>query len=568
MNQQTIPSHTTTGAKFVRAVRRFITSESGLKAKLMFSSLVILLFCINGLNVLNNYVGRDFMTAIAERNTTAFIRQTFFYLSVFAASTLVAVISRFLEERLGLLWREYITRRTIRQYLFQGTYYRLESRGELANPDQRIADDIRTFTVTALSFVLMGLNSSFTIVAFSGVLWSISPLLFGVAVAYAALGSYFTFVLGRPLIKLNYDQLDKEANFRSGLIHVRENAESVLLAKREGRIISLLLRRLEDLLANIRRIIAVNRNMGFFTTGYNWVIQIIPALIVAPAYISGKIEFGVITQSAAAFMMLVGAFSLIITQFQSISNFAAVVARISAMVDAMEKPPSGVNIKVAISDETNLVVYENVTIVSPQDGKDLLKALSLTIRAGTRVLIAGTSEAGKTALFKATAGIAATGRGRIIRPSTPFIQFLAERPYLPPGTLKEALVPTILSSKISNDHLYDLFKELNLESVLARTNGFDTEHDWATVFSLGEQQLLSFIHIFLAAPRFIFLDHPSSALRPDQIRMIFDFLNRHSITYFTVEDSENEIEFYDALLEINEKGQWAWRPFSAGSTAA
>jgi len=568
MNQQTIPSHTTTGAKFVRAVRRFITSESGLKAKLMFSGLVILLFCINGLNVLNNYVGRDFMTAIAERNTTAFIRQTFFYLSVFAASTLVAVISRFLEERLGLLWREYITRRTIRQYLFQGTYYRLESRGELANPDQRIADDIRTFTVTALSFVLMGLNSSFTIVAFSGVLWSISPLLFGVAVAYAALGSYFTFVLGRPLIKLNYDQLDKEANFRSGLIHVRENAESVLLAKREGRIISLLLRRLEDLLANIRRIIAVNRNMGFFTTGYNWVIQIIPALIVAPAYISGKIEFGVITQSAAAFMMLVGAFSLIITQFQSISNFAAVVARISAMVDAMEKPPSGVNIKVAISDETNLVVYENVTIVSPQDGKDLLKALSLTIRAGTRVLIAGTSEAGKTALFKATAGIAATGRGRIIRPSTPFIQFLAERPYLPPGTLREALVPTILSSKISNDHLYDLFKELNLESVLARTNGFDTEHDWATVFSLGEQQLLSFIHIFLAAPRFIFLDHPSSALRPDQIRMIFDFLNRHSITYFTVEDSENEIEFYDALLEINEKGQWAWRPFSAGSTAA
>jgi putative ATP-binding cassette transporter len=183
-------------------------------------------------------------------------------------------------------------------------------------------------------------------------------------------------------------------------------------------------------------------------------------------------------------------------------------------------------------------------------------------------LIAGTSEAGKTAFFKATAGIVAAGRGRIIRPSTPFMQFLAERPYLPPGTLREALVPTILSSKISNDHLFGLFKELNLESVLARANGFDTEHDWITFLSLGEQQLLSFIHIFLAAPRFIFLDHPSSALKPDQIRMIFDLLNRHSITYFTVEDSENEIEFYDALLEINEKGQWAWRLFSAGSTAA
>ncbi|WP_245425683.1 SbmA/BacA-like family transporter [Rhizobium sp. H4] len=217
------------------------------------------------------------------------------------------------------------------------TYYHLDVSGQLANPDQRIADDVRAFTSTTLSFVLLVFNGTLTIVAFSSVLWSISPLLFVVAVLYAASGSYLTILLGRPLINLNYDQLDEEANFRSSLIHVRENGESIILERGEGRQQILLSHRLDRLVANFRRITAVNRNVGFFTTGYNWLIQIIPALIVAPAFIRGDIELGMITQSGAAFAMLVGAFSLIVTQFQSISNFAVVVARLNSLLEAIEK---------------------------------------------------------------------------------------------------------------------------------------------------------------------------------------------------------------------------------------
>jgi vitamin B12/bleomycin/antimicrobial peptide transport system ATP-binding/permease protein len=205
----------------------------------------------------------------ADRNKAEFIRQALFYIGVFGASTVVAAIVRFAEERLGLLWREFLTRRCVRFYLANATYYRLDASTELAHPDQRIAEDVRAFTVTTLSFVLMALNSSFTIVAFSGVLWSISPLLFVVAVLYAACGSSLTIVLGRPLIKLNSDQLDKEASFRSGLIHVQQNAESIMLAHREGRQAKRLLNQLEDLVANFRRITVINRNVGFITTGYN-----------------------------------------------------------------------------------------------------------------------------------------------------------------------------------------------------------------------------------------------------------------------------------------------------------
>ena len=315
MDGQQIPLKVT-AVRFVRAVRDFASSDVGKKAKLMFAGLAALLFGVSGLNVVNNYVGRNFMTAIAERQTTEFIRQAIFYVGVFAALTVVGVIARFAEERLALLWREFLTRRAVNLYLADGAYYRLDVSGQLTNPDQRIADDVRAFTVTTLSFVIMLFSSTLTVVTFSSVLWSISPLLFVVAVLYAACGSYMTIVLGRPLINLNYDRLDKEASFRSSLIHVRENAESVMLTRGEERQKALLLHRLDDLVANFRRITAVNRNVGFFTGGYNWMIQIVPALIIAPAFIRGDIEFGVITQSGAAFAMLVGAFSLIVTTVQ------------------------------------------------------------------------------------------------------------------------------------------------------------------------------------------------------------------------------------------------------------
>jgi putative ATP-binding cassette transporter len=499
------------------------------------------------------------MTAIADRNQAEFIWQAILYIGVFAASTIVVVVSRFIEENLSLLWREFITRRAIAFYLAQGTYYRLYTSGEFANPDQRIADDVRAFTVTTLSFVLMLLNSSFTVVAFSGVLWSISPLLFIVAVLYAAGGSYLTIILGRPLIRLNYDQLDKEANFRSTLIQVRENAEALKLAHGEDRFAVRLLRRFEELVVNFRQIIVINRNLGFFTTGYNWLIQIIPALIVAPSFIAGEVEFGVITQSAMAFSMLLGAFSLIITQFQSISSFTAVVARLHSLMEAVEQAQATTGSALQISEEDGRVAYERLTLLSPQDGRPLLKDLSLSIPYGTRALIAGSNEAAKVALFRATAGLWTTGTGRIICPGADRMLWLAERPYLPPGTLREILVGTVPEPTITDDRLLGMLRGLNLESVLARVGGLDKERDWDTVLSLSEQKLLACIQILLAAPRFAFLDRPDTALSADQVNQILKLLADHSISYLTIGEVDESLDCYDAVLEIADDGGWQWK---------
>ncbi|WP_114433129.1 ABC transporter ATP-binding protein/permease, partial [Phyllobacterium bourgognense] len=364
---------------------------------------------------------------------------------------------------------------------------------------------------------------------FSGVLWSISPFLFVVAVVYAAGGSYLTIALGRPLIKLKYDQLDKEASFRSGLIHVRERAEAIMVARNEAQQNVRLLQRLDDMVANFREITAINRNVGFFTTGYNWLIQIIPALIVAPAFIRGDVEFGVITQSAAAFAMLVGAFSIIVTQFHSISYFAAVVSRLSALLQAIEQShPPGSPLAIQIVENEGALVFEHLFLLSSTDGEPLIRDLSVSIGLGTRVLITGPNQAGSVALFKAMAGIPTAGSGRIIRPGAGGILFLPQQPYLMPGTLRQTLVPPDKSDDISDDRILHLLHKFNLD--VGQTGGLDKESDWDAVLSLREQQLLALIGIILAGPRFVFLDRLDTTLGAEEFRKILHTLSKHSIT--------------------------------------
>ncbi len=365
MSEQAVPINRQTGERFVRVVKSFLSSEVRWHALGLFAVLIGFLFVISGLNVVNSYVGRDFMTAISTRDRAGFVRLAFLYVGVFAASTVVAVFQRFAEERLGLLWRAWLTGRLITFYLAGRTYYWLKEAGTVDNPDQRIAEDVRAFTATTLSFTLIFLNGTFTVVAFSGVLWKISRLLFVVAVGYAALGSLMTILLGRPLVGLNYRQLDREANLRSALNHVHEHAESVALLRWEGQLTARLHRRLGDVVDNFRRITSVNRNLGFFTTGYNYLIQIIPALIVAPLYIRREVEFGVVTQSAMAFSQLLGAFSLIINQFQSISSFAAVVARVDALGEAVEHTTAPDLSAIETAEDPDRLAFERLTLRAP-----------------------------------------------------------------------------------------------------------------------------------------------------------------------------------------------------------
>ncbi len=581
-----VPLDRLTVDRLLGGVKAFIASPVGGKAKTLFFLLLLGMVGINGLNVVNSYVGRDFITSIENRDMGGFVGWAIIYVGVFALTTITAVLFRFCEERLGLLWREWLTARMVTLYLDHRTYYRLDSSGEIANPDQRIADDIKAFTVTTLSFTLMFLNGTFTVVAFSGVLWSISPLLFMVAVLYAAGGSYLTVRLGRPLVGLNYSQLDKEANFRADLIHVRENAESVALLHRERRLKVRLFNHLDALISNFRHIIAVNRNLGFFTTGYNYLIQIIPALIVAPLFIRGEVEFGVITQAAMAFAQLLGAFSLIVTNFQSISAFAAVIARVGSLGEALQdgdgpapdesaKPAQSESAKddsiISVREEEGILAFQNLTLISPQSGQILLNDLCVSIPKGTRLLILGCNDAAKVALFRATAGIWEHGHGRIVRPEFKQIFFLPERPYMPPGTLRELLVRTGTETEVGDDRLLEILRNMDLMPLVQRAGGLDEEQDWDELLSLGEQQMLAFSRLLLARPHFAFLDRISTALNPEDVTQMLRMLRKHDITYLSLgrdrhgrRDTDDRLENYESVLEIRPDGSWSWKAVKDG----
>ncbi len=560
MSDQRVPITRLTWSRFGRAVKDFANCEVGWQARGLFALLIALLVVFNALNVVNSYVGRDFMTAIADRDSARFTRQAIAYLGVFGASTLVGAFYSFSEQRLGLLWREWLTRQLLGAYLARRAYYRLSAAGLLTSPDERIAEDVKSFTATTLSFVLMLSNATVTMVAFSGVLWSISRTLFGVAVLYAACGSVLTVLFGRPLVWLNYNQLDKEADFRANLVHVQQNAESIALLHRERGLGARLRRRLDDLTANMRRLIAVNRNLAFFTNGYNYLIQIIPVLVVAPLFIRGEVEFGVITQSTMAFSVLLGALSLVVTQFQSISAFTAVIARLGSLVDAMENVQSPAAAPIDVREDEGCVAYERLTLRSPGNDHVLVKELSVSVPRGTKALIAGPNDAAKVALFRATAGIWEHGSGRIVRPALDAILFLPERPYLPPGTLRDVLVPTGREGTIADEQLATVLHQMGLEAVLERMGGLDVERDWDDALSLGEQQLLSVARVVLAAPRFVFLERPRATLGVEHAERTLGLLRERSITCLTLGDGGDSEDDYDVVLELAEDGTGTLRP--------
>ena len=543
-----------------RAISEFVRSEVGRTAGLLAIGLLLGMVALNGLNVLNSYVGRDFMTAIEQRSREDFVRQGLRYAAVFAFSTVTAVYLRFFEDRLGLLWREWLTRDLVARYLASGRYYRLKEYAQIGNPDQRIADDVRAFTATTISFLLMVLNASFTILAFSGVLWSVSPLLFGIAVAYATVGSVLSVAFGRPLVGLNYVQSDREATLRAELVHVRENAESVALQGREGGLAARIASRVGALVQNTRRIIAVSRNLSFFTTGYNYGIQLIPLLVVGPLFIRSQVEFGVVTQSAMAFSHLLGAFSLIVTQFGSISSYAAVVERISGLARGLQQVSERDGRDIEVVEEAGRLAFEGLTLRSPADGRALVAGLTMEVPRGTHVLVMGPDPEAWVVLFRATAGLFDKGTGRVVRPPPDRILFLPERPYLPPGTLREVLAQTGGGEPLTDAAILAVLHELELEPVVTRVGGLDVELDWDDVLALGEQQLLGAARIVLAAPDFAVLQQLGTTLRDAQAARVVERLTAAAVAIVAFGESGGMRQHCSAVLELGAGGAWSFRP--------
>jgi putative ATP-binding cassette transporter len=551
-------------SRFVRISSPYLQSTHRRQAFGLLAALLGLLLTLSGLNVVISYVGRDFMTAISERRSHDVFGFALAYLGVFAASTVAGAFAQYAELMLGLRWREWLTRRFFHAYLSSHAYHRLNAQSEVDNPDERIAEDLKTFTTTTLSFLVMATNSAITIVAFIGVLWSITPWLVIAGYFYPLIGTLVIVYVGRRLVKLNHQQLKMEADFRYELVQIRTHAEAIALDQAEAKQDRRLSDRLDALVANYASIIHVLRNLKFVSGGYNYLNQLIPLFIVAPLYLEGRVEFGVVTQSAMAFSQIFNAFSLIAERFQDLSAYAAVIGRVGALEEAISAAEPSQRPLQVVEAAAPVTSFQRVTLKSPHDDQVLAHDLSLEIPRGSSVLVTGRNSDAERAFFRATAGLWDKGTGQICHAAPRRVLFLPERPYLMAGSLRAQFNATTPRAALTDERILQALEQVGLAALIPRVGGLNTERDWATALSLEDQQRLAFARLLLAEPDVAFLDHAASALNDAGRAELYQLLGRRGLTFVSVGDHSPSLgQYHLTQLELRPDGTWAAKPIEA-----
>ncbi|CAN6689138.1 unnamed protein product [Malus baccata var. baccata] len=434
--QREVPELQTLLRRFWKVAAPYWSSSDKVQARIQLAVVFALTLATTGISVGFSFLGRDFYNALANKNQEQFTKQLLYYLGAFAVGIPIFVLRYYARQTLSLRWRAWMTKHYMDRYLRNQAFYKIQSQSIIDNPDQRIVDDLSSFTETALSFSLTILNAVVDLISFSNILFSIYPPLFAVLFVYSIGGTAISIYLGKDLVSLNFMQEKKEADFRYGLVRVRENAESIAFYSGEANEMQLLLQRFTSAFKNMSKLLICSRNLEVFTSGYSYLIHILPAAVVAPTYFSGKIEMGVIDQSTSAFNHILGDFSLIVYRMETISAFAAVIDRLGEFDDLLDSsnserhsdPSEGIslihsNVKslpelesngsIPIEKQQKLVDIEHLTVETPS-GTALVRNLSLVINKNEHLLVTGPSGSGKTSLLRAMSGLFSTGKGKII----------------------------------------------------------------------------------------------------------------------------------------------------------
>jgi len=458
----------------------------------------------------------------------------------------------------------------VKRYFNNRAYYRLRGSESVDNPDQRISEDVRNFTVSSLSFLLIGLNSLITLVSFVGVLWTISGTLVVMLLVYAVAGTAISIAIGRKLVRMHYHQYEKEADFRYGLVRVRDNAESIAFYRGEKREHLDLFNRLTAAVNNMRLIIIRNRHLGFFTNSYNYLALILPVVVVAPMFMRGEVEFGVVTQAAGAFATVLAAVSLIITQFTGLSNYLAGVQRLGSLWDQLDEHDAEEE-RIAYEREnepeenSRIVKLDELTICTPGAMKTLVEKLSFELRVKQGLIIMGPSGTGKSSVLRTIAGLWPGASGLLERPAADQLMFLPQRPYMIDGCLRDQLLYPYPDRSEADDEILAVIADAHLDEVLQRVEGdLDRVVDWTNVLSLGEQQRVAFARLFLRKPKFAFLDEATSALDEENQEHLYRQIRESGIGYISVGHRTTLIPYHDRVLNLDRSGSWKIEPVGEG----
>ncbi len=549
--------------QFWSIAKTYWSSDRKWRARGLLLLVIILSLGYTGLSVLLNSKRGELISSLSARDEVRFWQT----IGIFAATLVVYAPLYagyvYVRDRLALDWRQWLTDNLIDRYFQHRAFYHINHDANIDNPDRRITEDVKSFTQESLNLLLAVVDSLLAIAAFSSVLWGISQPLILFLVVYASIGTLMTVgVFGQPLMRLNFEQIKKEANFRFSLVRVRENAEAIAFYQGEEYEADGIKGRFVEAVDNFKRLIFWELNLNILTNAYEFIPFILPAIVVAPGIFAGELEVGKVTEAQGAFIRVFFSLNLIVARFQSLATFGAGVERLYTFLESLssdglivEQADDPAQTKIT-TQTADCLAIDNMTLQTPNRERILVENLSIKIPTGEGLLVRGPSGCGKSSLLRSIVGLWDAGTGTILRPPLEQMLFLPQRPYMVLGTLRDQLLYPHLNLPIEDSQLREILIQVNLPNLEQQHGGFDTERNWSEVLSLGEQQRLIFGRLLVNKPSYAILDEATSALDPQNEKHLYQQLKSTGMTFLSVGHRQSLSDYHDSILDLTVDRTW------------
>ncbi len=506
------------GHQFWVLAAGYITPKRSLSPLIYFSIIVFFNLLAVRLNILFSEWHKAMYDALQQMNESVFWIQMVVFSGIATVHVSNVLLTYYFTQRFTIQWRTWLNAQMLEKWLENQAYYKTQYiYNQLDNPDQRIQQDVQSYVSRSLGFATGVISSVVSIVAFTGILWTLSgdmpiagitiphALVFLVFI-YVLISSVFAFKIGRPLINLNFANERLNANYRYSLIRLKEYAESIAFFRGEKMEKNLLFKQFKQVIDNVWQIVYRTLKLAGFNLAVSQVSVVFPFIIQASRFFSQQIKLGDLMQTAQAFGQVQSALSFFRNSYDEFAEYRAVLNRLTGFYTAINQANQTSNTD--IQNNPNQVVFENLTVNKP-NGEALIKNLNLVLPQGASLLIKGASGAGKTTLLRTVAGLWSYSEGQVHCPQQNTL-FLSQKPYLPQGRLIDALYyPEPAPDNVDLNQAAQAMRQVQLGHLADK---LEQENDWTRVLSLGEQQRLSFARILLHKPTVAFLDEATASM--------------------------------------------------------